>query len=152
VKKQKFKPGPSEREKLRAQVATLKRLPRDFRDLDPGGADWEAFAEATGRRGEMDKWLHGPVLTLEPLSEGERRFFADNRVYYSREWTVFERENWVDVLQQAESTGCSWVYLPREERNTIAALNVLLSRFEYNFRVRGQIRSAHTGHPVGVVY
>lgn len=154
-----------QRQKLKRQIATLKRLPNDFRDITLG-TDWEAFADATGRRKEMDKWWNGPVLLLAPLSKQEEMILGSpNQLWLAQELTKLTQtelevsgvtkltsENWIEVIQLAANRGCSWIYLPDEELPVITALNVLLSRFGYNVRVKGQLISEYSGHPVGVVH
>ncbi len=154
-----------QRIKLRRQIAMMKRLPKDFRDITLG-TDWEAFAKITGRRKEMDDWEHGPVLCLTKLNDSERNILGSpNRlVVLTKLLHITEREleegdvaeltlsNWYKVIEHAEARGCSWIYLPDEESVVVDALNVLFSRFGYNLRAKGQLISEMTGKPVGVVY
>ena len=154
-----------QRIKLKRQIATMKRLPKDFRDITLG-TDWEAFATITGRRKEMDDWYHGPVLCVGKLNESEKAILGspNKLVVATKLLRVTEKEleegdvtaltpgNWFKVICCAEAAGCSWIYLPDEESIIIAALNVLFSRFSYNVRAKGQLISEHTGKPVGVVH
>lgn len=154
-----------QRIRLKRQIATMKRLPKDFRDITLG-TDWEAFADITGRRKEMDAWWNGPILLLAPISDSERMILGSpNELWLAKELTKLTqtevevsgvakltKENWIEVLQLAEDRGCSWIYLPDEELPTITALNVLFSRLGFNIRAKGQLISEHTGKPVGVVH
>ena len=144
---------------LRQAVKLLKRLPKDFRDIEIGSRDWEAFAKVTDRRKEMEKWSSGPVLCLQEPNKAEEIILGKENITLFRsrhapDWpsTRFEKE-WATIIYSAEfSRNCSWIYLPDEEPKVIAALNILLSRFEYNVRVRGQILSERTGRPIGIVH
>lgn len=162
-----------ERLKLRRQIALMKRLPKDFRDITLG-TDWEAFADITGRREEMDDWYHGPVLCLAPLNEHEKMILGSpNKLMAIRTEVstdsdgkyikvlfatavsakaVFDSNTWHCILSWAEKNNCSWIYLPDEETSIIEALNRLFSRFGFNIRAKGQLMSEHSGHPVGVVH
>lgn len=145
--------------KLKRQIATLKRLPKDFRDITLG-TDWEAFADITGRRKEMDDWWNGPVLYLTLLNESEKAILGspNKLVRVNDLWlgtdeeTGLTPENWIDIIQTAEAHEYSWIYLPVEPLPVITALNVLLSRFGYNVRAKGQLISEYSGKPVGVVH
>lgn len=136
---------------LRREITILKRLPKDFRDCPVGGVDWEAFADATGRRKEMDKWSNGLVAVFEKLNDLEIRFFGKERLWYfdPDQWT---KQTWFTFLGTCEEAEVSWIYLPEEEEYFINALNAILSRFGYNMRAKGQLLSEHTGKPLGVVY
>ena len=137
---------------LKRQIKLLKRLPNDFRDISPGSSDWEAFAEATGRRKEMEKWAAGPVLCLKEPNAAEKMVLVNVNVIGDRFTnTSLAFSDWC-VINIAVDNGYSWIYLPDEEPQVIAALNVILSRFEYNCRVRGQILSERTGKPIGLVH
>lgn len=150
---------------LRRQIILLKKLPKDFRDITLG-TDWEAFADITGRRKEMNDWWNGPILCIGILSKSEESILGSpNRLIGAKELTKLTQteletdsvlkltpENWIKVVQLAEEMGCSWIYLPDEELPIITALNVLFSRFGFNIRAKGQLISEHTGKPVGVVY
>lgn len=154
-----------QRQKLKREIATLKRLPKDFRDITLG-TDWEAFADITGRRKEMKKWWNGPILCVGKLSKSEEDILSSpNQLLGVKELTKLTQtelevgavlklttENWIKVIQLAETLGCSWIYLPDEELPIVTALNVLFSRFGANIRAKGQLISEHTGKPVGVVH
>lgn len=141
-----------QRLKLQRQIRTMKRLPKDFRDITLG-TDWEAFASITGRRKEMDAWYHGPVLFLAPLNESEKMILGSPNELRRAEGygTELAPWNWLELVKHAERTKCSWIYLPDEESVVIDALNVLFSRFSFNIRAKGQLISEHSGKPVGVV-
>lgn len=162
-----------QRLKLRQQISLMKRLPDDFRDITDG-KDWEAFANITGRRKEMEKWYHGPVLYLAPLNESERSILGNpnkliaiktevttwedgcsSKVLFATAATAgatFDSKTWHNILSWAEKNKVSWIYLPDEESQVITALNVLFSRFGLNVRARGRLMSEMSGKPVGVVY
>jgi len=159
--------------KLRRQIALLKKLPEDFRDITLG-TEWEAFAEATGRQKEMNDWWNGPVLILAPLNQSEKSILGSpNKLLPIITATVrglqsvtvnvlsatvatanaqFNGSTWHCVLSWAAENNASWIYLPDEELPIITALNILFSRFGLNIRAKGQLISEHTGQPVGVVY
>lgn len=155
-----------QRLKLQWAIATMRRLPKDFRDIDPGSKDWEDFANITGRRDEMTRWSNGPVLHLAPLNSGEKMILGGPNVLRPVSELVLANqsriqvgsleeltpENWIDVIQHAEMSGCSLIYLPDETLKVIVALNMLLSRFGFNVRVRGQVMSERTGKPIGIVH
>lgn len=131
---------------LRQAIKLLKRLPNDFRDITPGSPDWEKFADITNRRKEMEKWANGPVLCLKEPNTAETMVLGQYKLIY------IVGSDLQLVLKYALEQGCSWIYLPDEEPKVIAALNVLLSRFKYSCRVRGQIMSERTGRPIGVIH
>lgn len=143
-------------QRLKHQISRLRQLPEDFRDIAPGTKDWEDFAEITGRRKEMEAWCAGPALCLAPLSSSEERVLSSpNELREFKGPGALEclsEENWAEVMQFAENTMCSWIYLPNESRGFVNALNVLLSRFGYNVRAKPQLMSERTGKPLGVVY
>ena len=59
-----------QRQKLQRQIVLMKRLPNDFRDITLG-TEWEAFADITGRRKEMNDWWNGPIMCIGVLSKSE---------------------------------------------------------------------------------
>lgn len=135
--------------KLRRQIKLLKRLPEDFRDIDPGSPDWEAFAEATGRRKEMEAWSNGPIYCFAEPNKLEQLVFGQQEI---RQLAISQWPwNGLAVLTHIEHNKGSWFYLPDEEPKVVSALNILLSRLEYKFRARGRLLSERTGHPLGVV-
>lgn len=162
-----------ERKKLLRDIATLKRLPNDFRDITLG-TDWESFADITGRRKEMDAWSNGPIVYLAPLNKNEKMILGSPnkllpikttsirsfqtmtiKVVMADDATVgalFNGSTWNAVLSWAAENAASWIYLPDEETPIVEALNTLFSRFGFNLRVKGQLMSAMTGKPVGVQY
>ncbi len=144
-----------QRLKLTRQIALMKRLPKDFRDITLG-TDWEAFADITGRRKEMDAWYYGPVLYLAPLNESEKMILGSpNKLvpYWASGLKVeLSPENWIGIIKHAEDIDCSWIYLPDEETLVIEAFNTLFSRFGSKLRAKGRLMSAMTGKPVGVVH
>lgn len=154
-----------QRLKLKRQIVMLQRLPNDFRDITLG-TDWEAFADITGRRKEMDDWWNGPIVYLAPLNKHEEMILGSpNRLIPISELKMVNEstikvgslekltpENWVEVIQHTSMIGASWIYLPDEESVVVDALNVLFSRFGYNVRAKGRLMSEYSGHPVGVTY
>lgn len=142
------------KQQLKRDILLLKRLPRDFRDIDPGSKSWEAFGRITGRCEEMDAWERGTVLCLVQPSEAETRVLGPALYVYPVP-TKLDQGNWLPIIEAGNNKhmlNCSWIYLPEEEHKVIVALNILLSRFEYNIRAKGQILSERTGHPIGIVY
>lgn len=137
---------------LRRQIATLKRLPHDFRDITAGTRDWEAFATITGRRKEMEVWDNGPILFFGELNEHEKMVLGSQNLLLHWQADPFSTENWIAIIQHAAYTNCSWIYLPDEESKVVDALNTLFSRFGYNVRAKKRLMSEHTGKPIGVVY
>ncbi len=138
--------------KLKRQIATLKRLPHDFRDITAGTGDWEAFARITGRREEMEAWDNGPILYFSELNKHEEMILGSQNLLRCWQRDKFSSENWLNVIEHATHIKASWIYLPDEETEIINALNVLLSRFDFNVRAKGQLMSEMSGKPVGVVY
>ena len=138
---------------LKRQIAILRRLPKDFRDIDVGSRDWEAFADITGRRAEMEAWSRGPVVYFGELNKHEKMILGSpNKLVAITNFNFLGSSNWVAVITQAEHMKASWIYLPDEELPIITALNILFSRLGMNIRAKGQLMSEHTGRPVGVVY
>lgn len=152
--------------KLKRSIATLKRLPKDFRDIPAGTRDWEAFASITGRREEMEAWDNGPIIYLAPLNRHEEAILgSQNRLIPIAELKMINQsvmkigslerltpENWIKVMEHAMVVGASWIYLPDEESRVVDALNVLFSRFGYNVRAKKRLMSEMSGQPVGVVH
>ena len=136
--------------KQKRQIATLTRLPKDFRDITLG-TDWEAFADATGRRREMDAWDHGPVIYFGELNKHEKMILGSpNKLIH---YDCHLDDDWQSIINQANFVEkASWIYLPDEELPIITALNVLFSRFSFNVRAKGRLMSEFTGKPVGVVH
>lgn len=163
-----------QRRLLKRQIATLRRLPDDFRDILPGSNDWESFATITKRRREMEDWDNGPIFILQPLNTLETGCLGSPNVLTPIKTTTetsmrlgkfgvhaflastpcayFSADNWYSIVTLAEQNKISWIYLPDEEAPVIAALNVVLSRFGYNVRVKGQLLSERTGKPIGIVH
>jgi len=51
---------------LQERLALLKKLPEDFRDLEPGSYLWQVFwKEYPDQQEAMAKWSYGPVTCLE---------------------------------------------------------------------------------------
>lgn len=142
-----------ERRRLLRQIALMKRLPNDFRDIDPGSTDWENFADITGRRKEMTDWSNGPVVYFGELNEGEKMLLGGpNELIRITDYNFLGASNWVAVITFTEAVKASWLYLPDEEGPVVEALNVVFSRFGYNVRARGQVMSERTGYPIDVVH
>jgi len=143
-----------ERKRLLRQIAILKRLPNDFRDIDPGSNAWEAFADITNRRKEMTDWSNGPVIYFGELNKGEEMILGrPNRLIkvIGVNHSGLTELNHIEIFQLTKRTEASWLYLPDEESSVIEALNVLFSRFGYNVRARGPVKSERTGKLIGVV-
>jgi len=139
-----------QRLELRRQISLMKKLPKDFRDITLG-TEWEAFADITGRRKEMDDWDHGPVLYFGKLNKHEKMILGSPNELIQHEASKLTQENFYNIILYA-NTFASWIYLPDEELPVITALNVLFSRFGYNIRAKGQLISEYSGKPVGVVH
>jgi len=145
-----------ERRTLLRQIALMKRLPNDFRDIDPGSPDWENFADITDRRKEMTAWSNGPVIYFAELNEGEKMILGrpNKLIHYDGRFGNESdgRQNWQPIINTANFVDkASWLYLPDEEGPVIEALNVLFSRFGYSIRARGPVLSERTGKLIGVV-
>lgn len=142
---------------LKRQIHSLKQLQRaykSFRDMEPGGRDWNIYAEIMGpsKEKEMSTWLWGPVLIVGPLSEGEERFFDGKKVEYIeclKETISFTQ--WGELFEAAQSARCSFVYLPMFKKSIIQSINNLLSLGDSPVRVRGQLLD-EKGYPLGRVY
>jgi len=142
-----------QKQDLLRQIRLLKRLPNDFRDIDPGSPDWEAFADITGKREEMTKWYRGPVLYFGKLNKEERMILEHpNILICIARHKKFTVESWKDVIPVAVRIEASWIYLPDEETQVIEALNIIFSRFGFNIRARGPVMSERSGQRIGVVH
>lgn len=137
--------------KLRRQIKLMHQMPKDFRDLSPGSPKWEAFAETTGRRHEMELWSNGPVLCIEEPNELERRILGEIYQANTISWSAYGPITWLKLFTLAQEQFVSWIYLPNEEGGFIQALNQVCSRMGTCFRIKGQLLSERTGKPLGVV-
>lgn len=146
---------------LQWQIRRLKQLPNDFRDTLEDGTDWDDFAELTGKRTEMETWLHGPVLFVVPLNEKEKIFFRSSRklMSLSESYVCSEVEpafvpSFEELLMfvlHAETAGYSFFYLPMFPYGVSKALNTMLSATGANLRIRAQLLDTR-GYPLGVVH
>jgi len=122
----------------------------------------------------MNDWWNGPILYLAPLNKSEEHILGDpnklmaiktessispngksSKVSFATAVganATFNAGTWNCILSRTEKNQVSWIYLPDEEPQVITALNILLSRLEYNIRAKGRLMSEFTGRPVGVVY
>jgi len=143
-----------ERKKLLRQLAIMKRLPNDFRDIDPGSIDWENFADITNRRKEITDWVNGPIVYFGELNEHEKIILGrpNKLIRFQLVDAMLDKTNWRNTMDYAEHIKASWIYLPDEEGPVVEALNVLFSRFGYNVRARGPVKSERTGQLIGVVH
>ena len=135
--------------RLRSDIKFLRRMPKDFRDITTGLVDWERFAAVTNRQEEMTKWSRGLVLCLEEPNDLEKRVLGKIRIFSQK--IVLPRD-WLLLFRIAEADCVSYIYLPNEEGEFIQALNIVLSRMGANFRIKGQLLSAHSGKPLGVIH
>jgi hypothetical protein len=137
-----------ERRRLQRQIKLLNRLPNDFRDIEVGSPDWEAFADATNRRQEMESWSNGLTICFEEPSKHEKRILGKIKLV-DKPTTAWE---WFGIFRTLSAFTASWLYLPEEEGPFIAALNVMFSRIGACFRARGPVLSEHSGKRIGVVH
>lgn len=132
---------------LRKQLKQLKRLPKDFRDIEVMSDDWRSFASIMGteKKKEMTEWSKGGVLCLIPPNALEKKVLT---VYGKVEVlpSVCSLEN---ILYSVEQFNYSFVYASEWPKHAIAGLNWLASHYEWNFRFRGQLISGR-GLPLGV--
>lgn len=142
-----------ERIKLKKMIRLLERVPTDFRDIDVGSPDWEAFADATNRRKEMTDWANGLTICLEEPNKHEKmvlnEYFIPN---LQCNFSHFRAINWFELLFTCQNRKASWLYLPEEEGTVIHALNVFVSRAGTCYRIKGSILSERTGKRIGVVH
>ncbi len=132
---------------LRKQLAILKRLPKNFRDIEIGSSGWQSFAEIMGpeKKAEMLEWAKGGVLCLAPLNELERKVL-----------TVFGEISRLPlpttlefILSMARGRDVSFIYASEWPKHVIVAMNWLASQYEWNFRFKGQLMSGR-GMPLGI--
>jgi len=157
MSKKKKKVGQLTVEDLRAQIKLLKRTPTDFRDMEVGGANWEKFADVTGRRKEMEVWADGLVLCLKEPNLAESMVLGTKRIrtfYYHDAYSNngWDKQGWQTIIATCVKQEVSWLYLPEENPKVVVALNILLSRFGYTFRAMSILLSEHNGKPLGVVH
>ena len=145
--------------RLRKELKLLTRLPNDFRDIDPGSPDWEAFADITKRRREMEDWSNGLVLCLEEPNEQEKRILGEVQLTTACSWHnlstaqgAYTCWDWFTLLGLAQENNASFIYLPEEDGELVKALNLFCSRIGACFRIKGQLLSPHSGKPLGVVH
>ncbi len=135
--------------RLRKQIALLKRMPKNFRDMPVQGEDWRGFAEIMGpeKKDEMLKWAKGGVLCLIPLNDLERKVLS---VY--GELHEFQRVGafaFEDVLAEALELNASFIYASEWPKHVVAGMDWLASYYEWNFRFKGQLLG-EKGHPLGI--
>lgn len=132
---------------LRKQLARLKKLPRDFRDMEVMSNDWRAFVEIMGpeKKAEMLKWAKGGVLCLAPPNELERKVL-----------NVFGELHEVDgvcslevALSITRRGDISFIYASEWPKQVITATNWLATHYEWNFRFKGQLLGGD-GLPLGI--
>lgn len=148
-------PTPAEQEmieelevaRLRKQLATLKKLPDDFRDMAVMSSGWQSFAEIMGpeKKTEMLKWAKGGVLCLAPINDLERRVLAGHGELH--EYNDLLRLEY--IIRDAYGYEASFIYASDWPKHVIVSLNWLASHFGWNFRFLGQLRG-EGGHALGL--
>lgn len=129
---------------LRKQIKALKTTPDNFRDMEPHTPKWQAFGKAMGHAfsKQMDRWAHGEVIYIgKELNEKEKRCFSSSCTYTrypGRKPNSFNE--FVELIEWIEKRGSSFAYL-RVPAGVVASLNVLLSYFDCNCRIRGKLKA-----------
>lgn len=132
---------------LREQIKTLKKLPKNFRDLEVMSSGWQSFAEIMGpeKKAEMLQWAKGGVLCLVPPNELERKVLS---VFGTVSFFALE-PLLEDMLQRTVECNVSFIYASEWKKVAIAGLNWLASHYEWNFRFKGQLMNGR-GMPLGI--
>ncbi len=138
--------------RLWKQIALLKRIPKDFRDMEVQGEDWRGFAEVMGseKKVEMLKWAKGGVLCLEPINDLERKVLTVyGEIHELRE--LRNRPDFVleDVLQAMRINNYSFVYASDWPKHVIVGMNWLAQHQGWKFRFKGQLLGDR-GYPLGI--
>lgn len=71
---------------LKRQIAVLRSMPKNFRDLDVASRqmqDWLATVTDPESKQMMLDWIHGPILYLHPLTKIERTVLGPDRLVRS---------------------------------------------------------------------
>lgn len=130
-----------EMQQLRKMLTNVRKLPRDFRDLVPGGELWYAYMTAwPHRKSEMEAWKKSPVLVVEgPLCEEEwvdlgRPVYKD----YTPPGELFtcSIKEFHIICEIAQREGCGWIYLAKCSPKIAKSANILLSSFGAPVRFR----------------
>lgn len=143
--------------RLQKQLAILKKLPKDFRDMEVMSSGWQSFAEIMGpeKKTEMLEWAKGGVLCLAPINDLERKVLAGHgkvleyKVLYSAKDILLEPAFLEDILATAKSCKVSFIYALEWPKHVITSLNWLASHFGWNFRFLGQLKG-EGGHALGL--
>ncbi len=134
---------------LRKQLALLKRVPKDFRDMEVQCEDWRGFAEVMGpeKKTEMLKWAKGGVLCLAPINDLERKVLTVyGELHEFQRVGVFALE---DVLAEVLELNASFIYASEWPKHVITSMNWLASHYGWGFRFKGQLLG-EKGHPLGI--
>ncbi len=132
--------------RLRKQIARLKKLPKNFRDMEVMSNNWQDFAEIMGpkKKNEMLHWAKGGVLCLAPLNNLERKVLT---VYGElHEQGVLDLEA---ILAEALELNVSFVYVSEWPKPVIVSMNWLANHYSWNFRFKGQLMGG-SGNPLGI--
>lgn len=133
---------------LKKQIARLKKLPKNFRDMEVMSKDWRDFAGIMGpeKKAEMLEWAKGGVLCVAPINEMERKVLQG-----FGELTILcaPIPPLANILLQMKSQGLSFVYASSWPRVAISGLNWLASDYGWNFRFKGQLLGG-SGNPLGI--
>lgn len=137
--------------KLKKQLARLKKLPKDFRDMEVMDKDWRDFAEIMGpkKKAEMLEWAKGGVLCVTPINELERKVLQGFGELHEYAYTYPKVMQLEDLLPEALELNVSFIYVSAWPRVVISGLNWLASDYGWNFRFKGQLLGG-TGNPLGI--
>ncbi|KKN38489.1 hypothetical protein LCGC14_0752930 [marine sediment metagenome] len=134
--------------KLRKQIGRLKKLPKDFRDMEVMNKDWRDFAEIMGseKKAEMLEWAKGGVLCVVSINSMERRVLQGFGEVHVIDPPTPPLAN---ILLQMTTQDLSFVYASSWPRVAISGLNWLASDYGWNFRFMGQLLGGN-GNPLGI--
>lgn len=133
---------------LKQQIKRLKKLPKDFRDIEVMSKDWQDLEEIMGpkKKAEMRAWAKGGVLCVVPINNIERRVLQGFGELYQIDPPI---PPLVNILLQVSNQNLSFVYASSWPRVAISGLNWLASDYGWNFRFKGQLLGGG-GHPLGI--
>lgn len=134
--------------KLKQQIKRLKKLPKDFRDMQVMGKDWRDFAEIMGpvKKAEMLEWAKGGVLCVVSINSMERKVLQGFGEVHVIEQSA---PPLVNILLEMTTRDLSFVYASSWPRVAISGLNWLASDYGWNFRFMGQLLGGN-GNPLGI--
>lgn len=146
---------------LNRQIAVLKSMPKDYRDLDVNSRkmqDWLNTVTNPKSKQLMLDWIHGPILYLHPLTKIERQVLGAGRLVRSHfvclDFDDFDVSTHFDArlhkcsfeeivclinearLSQYEGQSISFVYIKNLTDVVFRGLNALASYSGMPFRFK----------------